>query len=137
MKILIDTNIILDFLTKRQPYFANAEKIFKMCSDNTLEGCIAAHSVMNSFYILRKTYSADERREILKNICNITSVIGIDKVKLINALDNADFKDMEDCLQAECAVAFGTDFIVTRNVKDFTESSITAVTPDDFLKNKM
>ncbi|MBR1862640.1 MAG: PIN domain-containing protein [Ruminococcus sp.] len=134
MKVLIDTNIILDFLTQRQPYYESAERIFKMCSEKTLDGCIAAHSIMNSFYILRKTYSALERREMLKNICEITSVIGIDRSKLIRAMDNIEFKDMEDCLQTECAVSYDAEYIVTRNVKDFTNSAIKALTPDELLE---
>lgn len=62
-------------------------------------GCIAAHTVSNMFFILRKTYSVEDRRTILKDICKLFDVEGIDRLKIIQALDNSDFKDFEDCLQ--------------------------------------
>lgn len=61
MNVLIDTNIILDYLTKREPFFRDACEIFFMCANGKLNGCIAAHSVMNAFYILRKTFSSEKR----------------------------------------------------------------------------
>lgn len=134
MKILIDTNILLDYLTKREPYYENAAKIMSMCADRSIQGCIAAHSVMNAFYILRKAYTSDERRKMLLYVCDIVSVVGIDAQKVTKALKNADFQDMEDCLQSECAAAFEADYIVTRNTKDFTGSSVKAVTPDELVK---
>ena len=62
-------------------------------------------------------------------------IIGIDKQKILNSIGNDDFSDFEDCLQAECAKSFSADWIVTRNVKDFENSAIKAVTPDEFLRN--
>lgn len=104
MKILVDTNVLLDFTLKRQPFFDSAQVIIMLC-DNTLDGYIAAHTVMNLFFILRHDYKTDERRSILKEFCNIFTVIGIDQVKIIAALENEDFSDVEDCLQTECAKA--------------------------------
>lgn len=134
MRILIDTNILIDFFSKRPQFYDNAYIIMKLCASKRVDGCIAAHSVMNSFYILRKEFSPEERRSTLIDLCKIVYVVGIDKAKIISALENDHFSDVEDCLQTECAKDFSADYIVTRNIKDFEQSVIPAITPDQFLK---
>lgn len=134
MKVLIDTNILIDYISKREPYFEAANSILMLCANEEIGGCIAAHSVMNSIYITRKEYTLEERRKILIGLCKILDVVGIDRGKIINALNNDDFSDIEDCLQMECAKAFTVDYIVTRNIKDFEKSVIPAILPDKFLE---
>ena len=134
MKILIDTNILIDFYAARPDYYDSAMKIMDACTEMKIDGCIAAHSITNAFYILRKNLSAQVRRDTLKDLCTIITVIGIDSDKLISALDNDAFSDVEDCLQMECAKEFSADYIVTRNVKDYEHSSVPAISPEDFLK---
>lgn len=133
-KILIDTNILLDYLLEREPFFEDAKSIMVLCADGKVKGCIAAHSVPNMFFILRKDFNAKERREVLSNLCSIFDVEGIDKAKLISGLINEDFSDFEDCLQMECAKSYGADYIVTRNVADYATSEVKAVTPKDILE---
>jgi predicted nucleic acid-binding protein len=132
-KILIDTNILLDYFLKREPFFQDSKEIITLCKNNTIKGCIASHTVSNMFFILRNEYTVKERRALLIGVCSIFDVIGIDKNNLISGLNNENFSDFEDCLQAECAKEFGAQYIVTRNVKDFAPSMIEAVTPSDFL----
>ena len=134
MKVLIDTNILIDFYSKRTDYYETAEKIMALCAAKTIDACIAAHSITNIFYILRKDMDNKLRRSILKDLCLIVTVIGIDKEKLIAALENDSVPDMEDCLQTECAKSFGAELIVTRNIKDYLNSDITAVLPNELLK---
>ena len=62
MKILIDTNVLIDYILKREPYTESAEKILFLCKNRKIDGCIAAHSVMNMFYILRKEMTVNEIR---------------------------------------------------------------------------
>lgn len=133
MKVLLDTNILIDYIALRQPYTESAERIIFLCKNRQIHCCMAAHSIMNAFYILRKNFTVDERRIILKELCEIIEVIGIEKNKIIASLENHDFSDMEDCLQSECAKEFSADYIITRNIKDFQYSTIPAVLPDDFL----
>ncbi|MEE3334053.1 MAG: PIN domain-containing protein [Ruminococcus sp.] len=134
MRVLIDTNVLLDYIANRAPYADAAEQIIILCKDNKIEGGIAAHSMMNIFYILRKNMSVSERKDILFYLSQITEIIGIDKQKILNSIGNDDFSDFEDCLQAECAKSFSANWIVTRNIKDFESSVIKAITPDEFLK---
>ncbi len=70
----------------------------------------------------------------MKFLCQIVKIEGVDSVKIYSAIDNKEFSDFEDCLQEECAVAVSADYIVTRNIKDFTNSKIPAVLPEDLLK---
>jgi toxin-antitoxin system, toxin component, PIN family len=133
-KILIDTNVLLDYLLERDPFFEDAKKVILSCADGKAKGCIAAHSISNMFFILRKDYNAKERREVLLNLCKIFDIEGIDKAKLISGLSNEDFSDFEDCLQMECARSYGADYIVTRNVSDYVTSEVKAIEPKDYLK---
>lgn len=132
-RILIDTNILLDYILMREPFCDDAEKIVSACADGNVEGYVAAHSVSNMFFILRKDYNAKERREILINLCSIFEIVGIDKVKLLAGLQNDDFEDFEDCLQMECAKSCGAEYIVTRNIDDYKTSQIKAILPEEFL----
>lgn len=133
-KILIDTNVLIDYLLEREPFFEDAKDVILSCADGKVKGCIAAHSIPNMFFILRKDYSAKERREVLSNLCSIFDVEGIDKAKLLAGLTNEDFSDFEDCLQMECAKSYGADYIVTRNVSDYSTSEIKAIMPKDYLE---
>lgn len=133
-KILIDTNVLLDYLLEREPFFEDAKKIIVSCVEGKVKGCIAAHSIPNMFFILRKDYNAKERREVLSNLCSIFDVEGIDKAKLLLGLANEDFTDFEDCLQMECAKSYGADYIVTRNVADYSVSEVKVIEPKDYLK---
>ena len=134
MRILIDTNVLADVLLGRDPYYDIAYNILTLCANKKVYGYIAAHSIPNLFYILRKSMTKEERRAALKDICRIVKVEGIDSFKIISALDNEDFSDFEDCLQEECAAAVSADYIVTRNTKDFISSRIPAILPDEFLE---
>ena len=134
-RILVDTNVLLDYLLTREPYYENAKKIVIACAEGKVNACIAAHSISNMFFILRKDYSIEERRAVLTNLCKIFDVEGIDKVKLLAGLQNGEFSDFEDCLQMECAKAYGAEYIVTRNVADYKASTVEAVTPEEYLKH--
>ena len=133
-RILIDTNILLDYLLIRDPFYEDAEKIVHACVEGKVKGCIAAHSILNMFFILRKDYNAKERREVLSSLCLIFDVEGIDKVKLLSGLQNEDFADFEDCLQMECAKAYNAGYIVTRNLADFKTSEVQAILPKESLE---
>jgi len=133
MRILFDTNVIMDFIVKREPFSDDAEKAIALCMDKGIQVCIAAHTVPNLHYILRKHLTTEQRKDVLLEICRIFTVVGIDAGKLISALENNDFTDFEDCLQVECARDFESDYIVTRNTKDFLVSAVPAIEPQEFI----
>ena len=133
MRILVDTNILLDYILDREPYGEAARCVVKACKDGTIKGCIAAHSISNMFFILRKVYAPEERRILLKSLCTLFEVESIDKRKIERALLNKEFSDFEDCLQMECALSFGADYIVSRNPKDFQNSKVPCIDPKELV----
>lgn len=134
MIILVDTNIVLDALLKRNPYEDEAQVIITKCANREIIGYMAAHSIPNLFYILRKTYSQKERKQFIKNLCDIFYISALNTEKIKSALENEAFEDFEDCLQEECAVEVMADYIVTRNPNDYKKSRIKVVEPGEFIK---
>ncbi|MCM1252951.1 MAG: PIN domain-containing protein [Clostridium sp.] len=134
MVILIDTNIALDFLTMRQPYYDAAREIIRLCASEKIKGYIAFHSIPNIFYILRKNYSEVDRRKMLKKLCFVLQVTGASHEKIYDAIERVEFTDFEDCLQDKCAKEVNADFIVTRNTEDFRYSQVKAIPPQKFLE---
>ena len=134
MVVLIDTNVVLDHFIPRQPFENTAKDILTLCFQQKCNGYIAAHSIANIFYILRNQFSVDERKKLLMELCEFIEVAGIHKKQVIDALNNEGFDDFEDCLQVECARIVNADYIVTRNIADFSASPIPAILPEDFLK---
>jgi predicted nucleic acid-binding protein len=132
MEVLVDTNIIVDFLITREPFFEVSSKIIAKCANGELSGYIAFHSIPNLWYILRKV-PEDKRREWLIDICGFLRVAGANHDEVLKALRKAEFKDFEDCLQDKCAKSVGAEYIITRNVADFSEAEVPAISPEDFL----
>ena len=133
MVILVDTNILMDIIANREPYAEYGKNILEKCAKREVIGIMAAHSIPNLFYILRKDFSQEERRALLKNLCSIFRISDLNTKKILAALDNDRFIDFEDCLQEECAVEEIADYIVTRNPDDFVESRVKVIQPDEFL----
>ncbi len=134
MVILIDTNVALDFLIMRQPYYDDSRNIIRFCADEQVKGYIAFHSLPNIYYILRKNYSEADRRVMLKKLCFVLQVTGASHEKICDAIERGEFTDFEDCLQDECAKEVSADFIITRNIEDFQYSQVKAITPKKFLE---
>ena len=134
MLILIDTNVLLDVIARREPYVIFSEKVIDLCRQEIINGAIAGHSVLNAMYVLRKNFTLTERKEIFLSLCEFLYVESVDFGKIVQALKDDDFSDFEDCLQMQCALSLHADYIVTRNVKDFAASEIPAITPEKFLK---
>ena len=132
MMVLIDTNIILDVLCKRPAFYEDSAKIFKLCEVKKISGVISALSIPNIVYILRKELDADKTREILDSLMLIFSVADLKADDLKKAADMR-FKDYEDAIQSACATRIKANYIVTRNIKDFSESKVTAIKPAELL----
>ena len=134
LTVLVDTNILLDFLIDREPFTENARAIIEKSQKKEIHAFLAAHSITNIFYILRKIYSSAERKQHLMDLCRSISIVETGHEAIFNALANNDFDDIEDCLQMECAKAVNADYIVTRNTQDYIRSEIPAILPEDLLK---
>lgn len=133
MKVLIDTNIILDVLCKRQGFYEDAAKVFKLCEIKKVTGVISALSVPNIIYIMRKELDAEKTKQIL-NILSLLFTVADLKASDLKCAADMNFKDYEDAVQSACAVRVKADYIITRNIKDFSESRVTALKPSEFLE---
>lgn len=132
MRVLIDTNVIMDEILSREPFCVDSRRVIQLCSEEDVETFLAAHTITNLFYLLRKNLSVGERRTVILSLFKTYEVVPIDEPKLTAALRNEDFKDFEDCLQVECAKAVEADYIITRDTKDFEKSTVPCVTPAEF-----
>ena len=133
MKILIDTNVILDVLSNRQPFVDDAAKIFRLCEINRIDGFISVLSVPNIVYVMRKELDNEKIKDILEKLALIVKTVDLkaDDVKKAASLD---FNDFEDALQSVAAKRIKADYIVTRNGKDFFKSPVKAISPTELLK---
>ena len=132
MKIWIDTNIILDVLCNRKGFVEDSSKIWKMCETNRIEGYISALSVPNIVYILRKELDPEKTMEIIQKLTLIFDVVDLKASDLKNAAAMLT-SDYEDAIQMCQAARIHADHIVTRNIRDFKESSIRVSAPDELL----
>ena len=135
MVVLIDTNVALDFLTVRQPFYQSAKAILKACASDNVQGYIAFHSLPNIFYILRKSYSDEDRRFMLEKLCLILRVTGASHERVCDAISRGEFSDFEDCLQDERAQEVSADYTATRNFDNLKCSSVKAIIPERFLQH--
>ena len=132
MRLLLDTNIIVDILTKRTGY-EDSRMILRYCEAGRAEGLISATTVTDVMYILRKHIAPSAVREAVQTLLSIVGVAGVLKADIIAAFAS-DMIDYEDAVQASCAARNKADYIVTRNVKDVEKSSVPAILPGDLLK---
>lgn len=130
MKILIDTNIILDVMCNRKEFVEDSLKVFKCCEVQKLKGYISALSIPNIVYIMRKQLDREQIKGVLATLTSLFSVIDLKESDLIKAAEMA-FSDYEDAVQAVSADRIKADYIVTRNVKDYKNSRVSAVTPTE------
>ncbi len=130
MKILIDTNIILDVLCNRKDFAEDSLKVFKYCETHQVTGYISALSIPNIVYIMRKELDQNRIREILTSLTAIFSVVDLRETDLMKAAE-LEFGDYEDALQSICASRIKANYIVTRNIKDFTNSIVPAIKPSE------
>ena len=136
-KVLIDTDVILDFFFDRKPFSKYATEILNLCEENKLDGFTTPVIISNVYYLLRKTAKHDIIVEKIKQLLTIIDVVIIDRNVVVNAL-NSKFKDFEDALQNFSAIENREiKIILTRNIKDFKKSELAVLTPETYLKGKI
>ena len=134
MRILLDTCIIIDALQAREPFREDAEKIFLHAANNHYTGYITAKSVTDIYYLThRYTHSDQESRRILSSLFTIFQVLDTDAIDCQKAI-LSDMSDYEDAVMVETALRTEIDYIITRNVKDYSRSKIRVLQPCEFLQ---
>jgi len=132
-KIFIDTDIILDLFAKREPFNKAAIVLFSLVEKNKVHAFTTPVVFSNLFYILTKFKTRKFAHSTLRKLRLLLSIIQVDE-KVIDLALNSDFKDFEDAIQYYAAKLNNLEFIITRNVKDFSSKVINVLTADDFIE---
>lgn len=132
-KILIDTNIVIDLLAKRESFYKSAAQLFSLADKQKIELSISALTFANTNYILSRLKSTQEAREVLRRFRILIKVLPLNDKIIDLALNDNNFNDFEDGLQYYSAVEYEQDIIITRDLKDFKESKIPVMTAKEYL----
>ncbi|OKH17576.1 PIN domain-containing protein [[Limnothrix rosea] IAM M-220] len=134
MKILFDTNILLDFLLQREPFFTEVAPLFKAIATGQIIGHVTATTITDIFYIARKhTKSIVKARQSIATILVSFDICPIDRY-IIEAAYHSDISDFEDAVQIFAAIAQDVDAIVTRDRHDFENSPLPIYSPTELLE---
>jgi predicted nucleic acid-binding protein len=133
MKLLIDTNIVLDVLLNRQPYCHDSAKIIILSENEIVESYISASAITDIYYITQKFYKNKRITiDLMKKILKVISVATVTGNNIYQALDLG-WNDFEDSVQYIVGESISADYIITRDADDFKNSIIKIVTPEQFL----
>ncbi len=134
-KIFVDTDVIIDLFTDREPFTTSASTLFELSEQGRVSIYVSAVSINNIYYIVKRYLDNKKALRVVEDLMQITEVVGTTKAEIQQALLN-DFKDFEDSIQYSTALTVkGLDAIITRNVKDFVKSKIAIFTAEDFVKS--
>ena len=133
MNLLIDSNVILDIVQHREPFFRESKEIIAECIRQSHFGFVTAHSLCDIYYILRKDMSAEQRLKLVNMFCQFFTVIPETASDFTAVTENPNTDDLEDGLQQQCATRLNLDYIITRNIDDFRTSAAPAIEPGQFL----
>ena len=132
-RVLLDTNIILDFALKRENFFENSKQILDLAYNKLIIAYISATTVTNIYYIAKKQKGREETIQFISSMLEFLEIATVDKRVVLGALE-LDFKDFEDAIQDCSATNFNIPIIITRNEADFKNSKLQIYTPEQFLR---
>jgi predicted nucleic acid-binding protein len=133
MKILIDTDILIDLALDRKPHAENADKLFKAIEKGLCEGYVAWHSISNFYYMTSSALGKKLCREYVHDLCQVIEIPKTSTNDMI-AATSLEMNDFEDAMQCAAGLAANVNFIVTRNISDYKKSPLDVLKPADFLK---
>lgn len=135
-KLFVDSDVVIDFFTDRESHANPASELFELSQQGSLQLYLSAVSINNIYYIVRRFLGHKKTLEVVETLTEMTQIVGTTKKEIIQALKN-NFKDFEDSVQYSSALSVvDLDAIITRNTKDYRNSSIAVMTPLNFLKMK-
>ncbi|NLY53384.1 MAG: PIN domain-containing protein [Firmicutes bacterium] len=134
MRILVDTNIVLDILLKREPFFESSYEALKQALENDVACFISASAITDIFYLLRKGLGDTcKAKEGIERLLQLLSIADVQLVDIQTALSDA-MPDFEDAVVHAVAYRYKVDYILTRNTKDFIGKAVPAISPQCFVK---
>jgi len=133
-KLFVDSDVVIDFFTDREPHANPASELFELNEQGNIKLYLSAVSINNIYYIVRRFLGHKKTLEVIETLTEMTEIVGTTKKEIIQALKN-NFTDYEDSVQYSSALTIkDLDVILTRNTKDYRNSSIAVMTPSNFLK---
>jgi len=132
--LFLDTNIVLDLLAERLPFYTEAAKLFSLADKKKLKLSISSLCLADAHYILSRQNPEIEVRKVLRKFKVLVNVLPLDD-KITDLALNSDFKDFEDAIQYFTAIENDQDLIINRNQHDFKESKIPVMTAGEFIKS--
>jgi len=134
MRVLIDTCVIVDVLQSREPFFADAQRIFILAANQQFIGCITAKSTTDIYYLAhRLTHDDKSSRTVLSKLFTLFEVVDTAGMDCRRAIPS-EVSDYEDVVMIETALRTEVDCIVTRNTRDYSKSPVTVYSPEEFIK---
>lgn len=133
MNVLLDTNVVLDFVLDRQPFAKAAELVFDMAKRHPIQFYLSATTITDLFYIAAKAKGKVFALALIKDLLEFVEVAAVNKTVILDALHSGQ-PDFEDAVQAGAAKLAAVSIIVTRNEKDFAGAEIEVCNPDEFLR---
>ena len=131
-RVLIDLNIVLDTLQRREPHYADSARVLAHAETGDIDGLMAVHSWTTLFYLYARNQSADQARVHLTDLMQFVSVAAVDQTVIEQAL-NLPYGDFEDAVQMMAAVRAGADYLLTRNVRDYKSGPLPVLQPAELL----
>jgi len=133
LKILLDTNVIIDALTSREPWNKSAEKIFLMGANHIVDMYITASSATDIYYLVRKhLHSALEAKQVMGKLYSLMGILEVGEYDCVDALASQ-IADYEDAVVEKVAARNNMEYIVPRNIKDYQFGNVKRITPEDFI----
>lgn len=132
-KLLIDTNIILDLLAKRNPFYESAARLFSLADKHKLKLTVSSLTFANTNYVLTRLKSAKDARAILRRFKILVRILSLNDKIVDLSLNDDTFGDFEDGLQYYTAIENNQNVIITRDLKDFKKAKIPVMTAEEYL----
>ncbi|CAN5172046.1 PIN domain nuclease [soil metagenome] len=132
MKLFIDMNVVLDVLARREPWFAHSAAVLSLVDHGKAEGFIAAHTVTTLDYLLSKYHGREKAAAAFVDLLGLVRAANVGHDTLLKAL-SLQWSDLEDAVQAVCALQIGVDYLVTRDPRGFQTVSVPVATPSELL----
>ncbi|MDZ8139139.1 MAG: PIN domain-containing protein [Nostoc sp. DedQUE04] len=133
MRILLDTNIIVDDALEREPFLEASEQVLVLVEQGQVEGYISASTFSDLYYIIRRARGREWTLTYLRQLVNFCQVAIVDSTTINMAL-NLNFRDFEDAIQYSSAVLNHLDAIITRNPRDFPVATPRIITPEELIQ---
>jgi predicted nucleic acid-binding protein len=132
-KVFVDTNVVIDLLAKREPFYKDAQDLFTLSDKKEIELQISSLTFANAYYSIVKHYKAVDAKKYLLKFKVLVNILPLED-KAIELALASDFGDFEDGLQYFIAMDYESDIIITRNKKDFKSSKIPVMTAGEYLR---